>query len=375
MPVTERRTARSVPLRTARRPDPGRPRGRSPAPPRSARAAARRPAQTRSTAPVMPTAPTGMRRRSWIGAATEATPSQVSSTSAAQPRARVRSSTRLERRRGRCTVRAVNGLAARASSGLAVRHRVVRRQHLAQGGGVQRLHRADLQHLAAVVGPEDVVHDQHALLVQHAQVDALAAGAGQVVRPHQGAGPQLVHVQVAVAQAQQLGAQLVAARRRRPARRSPPAGGCAGCRARCPWPGPARRRCPTGRAGARRPPAAAASRPPARATGCSVPSPYCLRPLRPPLATSLPPFGNAEHYRSMPTSRPAIGDDPFATHSSERRRPAHACRPPRGTPLTARARCPATLTACACRARRTSRTAQSRQPSHPREHLPWPRCR
>ena len=39
------------------------------------------------------TAPTGMRRRSWMGAATEATPSQVSSTSAAQPRARVRSST------------------------------------------------------------------------------------------------------------------------------------------------------------------------------------------------------------------------------------------------------------------------------------------
>ena len=37
----------------------------------------------RSTAPVMPTAPTGIRRRSWMGAATDATPSQVSSTSAA----------------------------------------------------------------------------------------------------------------------------------------------------------------------------------------------------------------------------------------------------------------------------------------------------
>lgn len=36
------------------------------------------------------TAPTGIRRRSWIGAATEAMPSQVSSTSEAQPRARVR---------------------------------------------------------------------------------------------------------------------------------------------------------------------------------------------------------------------------------------------------------------------------------------------
>ncbi len=41
----------------------------------------------------MPTAPTGIRRRSWMGAATDATPAQVSSTSAAQPRARVRSST------------------------------------------------------------------------------------------------------------------------------------------------------------------------------------------------------------------------------------------------------------------------------------------
>lgn len=54
------------------------------------------------------------------------------------------------------------------------------------------------------------MHDQHALLVQDAQIDALAAGAGQVVRPHQGAGPQFVHVQVGGAQAEQLGAQLVA---------------------------------------------------------------------------------------------------------------------------------------------------------------------
>jgi hypothetical protein len=59
-----------------------------------------------------------------------------------------------------------------------------------------------------------VVHDQHALLVQDAQVDGLPAGARQIVRPHQGAGPQLVHVQVAVAQAQQLRAQLVAPGRR-----------------------------------------------------------------------------------------------------------------------------------------------------------------
>lgn len=52
--------------------------------------------------------------------------------------------------------------------------------------------------------------DEHALLVQDAQMGALAAGAGQVVRPDQGARPQLVDVQIAVAQAQQLGAQLVA---------------------------------------------------------------------------------------------------------------------------------------------------------------------
>lgn len=47
--------------------------------------------QTRSTAPATATAPTGIRRRSWMGAATEAIPSQVSSTSLAQPRARVSS--------------------------------------------------------------------------------------------------------------------------------------------------------------------------------------------------------------------------------------------------------------------------------------------
>ena len=256
---------------------------------------------TRSTAPVMPTAPTGIRRRLWMGAATEATPVQVSSTSSAYPRARVRSRTpsnslQLADRPG--GERLALGL-----QDLAVRHRVVGRQHLAQGRGVQRLHGPDLQHLPAVVGPEDVVHDQHALLVQHAQIDALAAGAGQVVGPHQGARPQLVHVEIGGAQAQQLGAQLIAPGGRRPARRSPPAGGCAVCRGRCPWPGPARRRCPTGRAVARRPRAAAASRPPVRATGCSVPSPCCLRPLGPRRATPLPPFGNVEHYRSMPTSR------------------------------------------------------------------------
>ncbi len=46
--------------------------------------------------------------------------------------------------------------------------------------------------------------------MQDAQVHALAAGARQVVRPHQGACPQLVHVEVGGAQAQQLGAQLIA---------------------------------------------------------------------------------------------------------------------------------------------------------------------
>ena len=241
-----------------------------------------------------------------------------------------------------------------------MRHRVVRRQHLAQRRGVQRLHGAHLQHLPAVVGPEDVVDDQHALLVQHAQVDALAAGAGQVVRPDQGAGPQLVDVQIAVAQPQQLRAQLVAARRRRPARRSPPPGGCAGCRGRCPWRGPATRRCRTGRAGARRPRAAAASRPPVRATGCSVPSPSCLRPLD-------RRFDNAEHYRSMPTSvqrSELVVGRTVARSPVRRRRPAR-CRPPRGTPrprrVGPRLRWP--------RAPSDRAGPQSRQPSHSREHI------
>ncbi len=77
---------------------------------------------------------------------------------------------------------------------------------------MQRLHRADLEHLAAVVGAEDVVDDEDALLVEDAEINALAGGPGQVVGPHEGAGAQLVDVQVAVAQPQQLGAQLIAAR-------------------------------------------------------------------------------------------------------------------------------------------------------------------
>lgn len=56
--------------------------------------------------------------------------------------------------------------------------------------------------------------DEDALLVQDPQMGALAAGAGQVVRPDERAGPQLVDVQIAVAQTQQLGAQLIAAGRR-----------------------------------------------------------------------------------------------------------------------------------------------------------------
>lgn len=56
--------------------------------------------------------------------------------------------------------------------------------------------------------------DEDALLVKDPQMGALAAGAGQVVRPDERARPQLVDVQIAVAQAQQLGAQLITAGRR-----------------------------------------------------------------------------------------------------------------------------------------------------------------
>ncbi|CAM5746806.1 hypothetical protein SAFG77S_03950 [Streptomyces afghaniensis] len=147
------------------------------------------------------------------------------------------------------------------------------------------------------------MRDQDALLVQDAQVDALAAGAGQVVGPHQSARPQLVHIEVGGAQAQQLRAELVApggvvllhealllegaqdavggalgqAQRRGDVRQAEP---------------PLAARSSRGIAAAR------SSDWMFRAIAVLPPSPSTADQRRPQ-----PLFGNAEHYRSMPTSR------------------------------------------------------------------------
>ncbi len=89
--------------------------------------------QIRSTAPAMPTAPTGMRRRLWMGAATEATPVHVSSTSLGVPARAGQVEDPLEllrfdRRAGR--ERLPLGL-----QDLAVRHRARGGEDLAQGRG------------------------------------------------------------------------------------------------------------------------------------------------------------------------------------------------------------------------------------------------
>ncbi|CAK7282197.1 hypothetical protein SGPA1_20163 [Streptomyces misionensis JCM 4497] len=208
--------------------------------------------------------------------------------------------------------RAVRERLAFGLQGLAVRHRVVRGQHLAQRGAVQRLHGADLQHLPAVVGPEDVVHDQHALLVQHPQVHALPAGAGQIVRPHQGARPQLVHVQIGGAQAQQLGAQLIAARGvvllHEPLLLEGAQDAVRGALGEAERGGDVRQA---------EPPLAAREQPqhrgraferldvPCHRRPASVPFDCRYMPVGEHRLSphSLPPFGNVEHYRSMSTSR------------------------------------------------------------------------
>jgi len=77
---------------------------------------------------------------------------------------------------------------------------------------VRRLQHADLERLAAVIGAEDVVHDQHLAVVQRADPDALAAAGRQRVRPVERSGAQLVAVEIGAAHVQQRRAELVLAR-------------------------------------------------------------------------------------------------------------------------------------------------------------------
>ena len=89
---------------------------------------------------------------------------------------------------------------------------MVGEQRLAERRRVRRLQASDLERLAGVVGPEHVVDDQHLVIVQGADPDALAAASREAVRPVERSRPQLVAVEVARAHVQQRGAELVLAR-------------------------------------------------------------------------------------------------------------------------------------------------------------------
>ena len=71
--------------------------------------------------------------------------------------------------------------------------------------------RADVQGLHAVVGSEDVVHDQDLGVVQGADLDGLLGAGGQRVRPVQRAGAQRVAVKIAGAHVQQRRPELILA--------------------------------------------------------------------------------------------------------------------------------------------------------------------
>ncbi len=89
---------------------------------------------------------------------------------------------------------------------------MVREQRLAKRGRVRRHQASDLERLAAVVGTEDVVDDQHLALVQRPDAHALAAPRRQPVGPVERAGPQFVAVEVARAHVEQGRTELVLAR-------------------------------------------------------------------------------------------------------------------------------------------------------------------
>jgi hypothetical protein len=85
----------------------------------------------------------------------------------------------------------------------------IREHGLAERRRVQRQERADLEHLQARVRPEDVVHDEHAFAVGGADADRFTDTGCEHLRPGERARPQLVEVEVAVPELQQLRAELV----------------------------------------------------------------------------------------------------------------------------------------------------------------------
>ena len=161
----------------------------------------------------MPIAPAASPRRSKIGAAIDDSPITASSRSAAQPVLAHRLERLAERGRRSTSVACVSRGRPRARSS-SVSSGPERQQRLAERRRVQRQLRADLEDLQAVVGPEDVVDDQHAVAVQRADAHRLAGAHRERVGPRQRAAAQLVDVEVDVAELEQRGAELVLARLR-----------------------------------------------------------------------------------------------------------------------------------------------------------------
>jgi hypothetical protein len=74
---------------------------------------------------------------------------------------------------------------------------------------VQRQERADLQHLQACVGTEDVVDDEQPVAVRDAHPDRLGDPRREQLRPRERPRAQLVQVEIAVPELKQLRPELV----------------------------------------------------------------------------------------------------------------------------------------------------------------------
>jgi len=85
-------------------------------------------------------------------------------------------------------------------------------QRLAERGRVQWQQRSHLEHLEARVRAKHVMDDEDAVAVGHPDADGLADARREQLRPCERARPQLVQVEVAVAELEELGAELVLVR-------------------------------------------------------------------------------------------------------------------------------------------------------------------
>ena len=172
----------------------------------------------RSVSPTTPTAPTACPPWSKIGAATLDSPRIASSRSRATPRSRMASNCRAQLARAQRPARQLRQRLGRQV--VDDRRGGVREDRLAERARVDRQLGADLEDLQRLVGPEDVVHDDHARPVHHADADRGVGALGQPLGVDERAGAQLVEVEVGVAELQQARPRAGTCPSRGPARRS-----------------------------------------------------------------------------------------------------------------------------------------------------------